>query len=63
MNRTEFEDRICAVRRELQWLEAINHGCQGCADFNEGTCKRFGQVPSAFIVAGCDQWSWDDVPF
>ena len=63
MTRLEFEDRICAVRRELEFLQAVKVGCEACYSFSEGKCKLYGPIPEEFVAVGCDQWEFFDTPF
>ena len=63
MTRLEFEDRICAVRKELKYLEAVKPGCTACDHYDKNTCKLYGQIPADFVEIGCDQWEFMDTPF
>ena len=66
MNRTEFEDRMHACRRELEALQAVHAdmGCRTCWHYAAPTCGLYkSPVPAEFVPNGCDQWDYNDVPF
>lgn len=65
MNRAEFQERVNYCKRELDFLMAVEAGCNRCAKFSSSSkkCADFGEVPADFIAIGCDNWIFDDVPF
>jgi len=65
VNRREFQDHIDYCKRELDWLLAQPTNCTTCAQFDRDVqvCKCFGQVPVEFVMQGCDEWDFDEVPF
>ncbi len=63
MNRLELLDRILDVKKELLWLEEIAPNRKRCDCFRDGTCTKHGPVPAEFQEVGCDEWTFDDVPF
>lgn len=67
MNRNDLIDRINHCTHEIAWLRDIMTNCTGCEHFNKDEaaplCSVHGPIPADFVTQGCDQWSYDDVPF
>jgi hypothetical protein len=65
MNRIELNTKIELFRRELRLLEAIKPGCEGCEyGSRKGWCEKHQATPPAEVQAmGCDDWSYDEIPF
>lgn len=64
MTRTELDDRISYCRRELQTLEAIATNCTRCEHYRHANaCAKYGPIPPEFVAQGCDEWTFDDIPF
>jgi hypothetical protein len=61
---TLAEIRAFHVQR-LAEIERADLGCGGCLHLGEGMrCKKWKAIPPAeFRQAGCDEWTWDEVPF
>ena len=63
MNRSEFTDRLNYAQREVKFLKSVKMNCTSCEKFSDGKCATFGEVPPDFVQRGCDEWSFDEVPF
>ena len=63
MTRNELTDMILDTKKMLHFYEGITPNCISCVTFNKGLCAIHGQVPDEFVEQGCDEWSFDDVPF
>lgn len=65
MNRIELKAKIDLFRRELKSLEAITVSCQHCEFYpRTGWCEKHQATPPAEVAAvGCDDWTFDTVPF
>ena len=67
MKRTELRAKIEIFEAEVLSLKRINQGCGGCEHSHgkrDGTCMKWGQpVPPEHRAAGCDEWTYDEVPF
>ena len=64
MNRNELTDHIAFQERHLAFLRQIKTDCTDCEHFDRGYCRKHqGNPPQEFVSQGCDDWSFDDVPF
>lgn len=65
MTKTELQIRLDLFERELKRLRSIGVGCQSCEHYrNGGQCERWNsQPPPEVMQQGCDDWSYDFVPF
>ena len=65
MTRTELADRIDYCQKELTHLQSVNANCQSCIFRVTETrdCSKYGPIPADFMLKGCDDWQYDDVPF
>ena len=67
MNRDSLAITIKAHEDQLKWLRSINTGCAGCdhfADDLQSFCSHWmDNVPADHQKAGCDAWTFDEVPF
>lgn len=64
MNGIQLQTQVTALREMLSRLEAIHVCCKTCSQYSGTTCKRYGEMPPAEVVAqGCDEWEFDGVPF
>ena len=65
MTKTELQIRIEMHRRELNGLERIRVGCSSCEHYsNAGWCGKFEASPPPDVVEqGCDDWTYDFIPF
>lgn len=57
--------RISELQSELSFLQSINTGCQKCMHFDRGGCRLAdGHTPPVDVLeSGCNEWTWDEVPF
>lgn len=69
MDRATLESVRRVLRVELKRLDAINVKCATCLQWT-GTvqrtmrCAKFDAVPPVDVqAAGCDEWTFDEVPF
>jgi uncharacterized protein YwlG (UPF0340 family) len=64
MTKTELNIRLELHRRELKRLEGIQVNCQSCEHYARAVCLKFQAAPPPDVVAaGCDEWTYDFIPF
>jgi hypothetical protein len=65
MKKTQLKDRITELEKELNMLKAVEPGCPSCRHFaRNGVCGLFEEAPPLDVMkAGCEAWSWDEIPF
>jgi hypothetical protein len=64
MKRNDLTDRINYCNREIAWLREITPNCTRCENFRApNECAKHGPIPDEYITVGCDDWTYDDVPF
>ena len=64
MNRSELKLKIDLHRRELKSLESIAVGCKSCEHFSMPECMKYESNPPPDVVQqGCDEWTYDNIPF
>lgn len=65
MTRTEIQTKINLYRRELRDLEAIKISCMTCEHGQTGGwCNKFQAAPPSDVQAvGCEDWTYDGIPF
>ena len=65
MNRTELHAKIELFGRELKALQAIPVRCGSCLHCTRDMwCDKFKAAPPEEVrTAGCDEWTWDGIPF
>ena len=67
MTRTELQERIDYCQRELAWLQGvqIDANCTRCQhkDITTPGCSKYGPIPPEFLLQGCAEWDFDEVPF
>lgn len=64
MNRAELKIRVDLFERELKQLHAIKVGCRSCEHYSMPECMKYEQSPPPDVVQqGCDEWSYDFIPF
>lgn len=64
MNRTELKTKIEMHQRELAHLTSIQPGCMFCGHYAMPECDKWNAVPPPDVVkAGCDEWTYDGIPF
>ncbi len=66
MKVVEIEVKIGLARREMEYWQGIlkNKVCGECLNFQQGNCLKFNaRPPGGDKEPGCDEWSWDEIPF
>lgn len=64
MTRTELKIRLELHRRELRFLEGISVGCRSCEHYSMPECLKYASSPPPDVVQqGCDEWTYDFIPF
>jgi len=67
MNKAELKIRVELHERELSRLQDIKVQCQSCEHYvyySKPHCKKFEASPPPDVVpVGCDEWSYDFIPF
>lgn len=64
MNRIELKTKIEMHQRELAHLTSIPKGCISCEHFVMPECDKWNAPPPPDVVAaGCDEWTYDGLPF
>ncbi len=64
MTKTELNIRLELHGRELQRLQSIKINCQSCDHYARSMCLKFQAPPPPEVVAqGCDEWTYDFIPF
>jgi hypothetical protein len=64
MTKTELNIRVELHERELARLSSIKVQCQSCEHYARAVCLKFQAAPPPEVVAaGCDDWTYDFIPF
>lgn len=64
MNKAELQVRVEIFERELKQLRSIKVGCQSCVHYARSVCAKWEVAPPPDIVQqGCEEWTYDFVPF
>jgi hypothetical protein len=64
MTQTELKIRLELHGRELKRLQSIRIECQSCEHYMSNFCKKFEAAPPQEVIAnGCDEWTYDFIPF
>lgn len=68
MNQAELKIRVELHQRELTRLRDIKVQCQSCEHYyaynNRPCCDKFKvTIPPEVVPVGCDDWTYDFVPF
>lgn len=64
MKKFEIEAKIELFTRELNSLKRIQINCQNCEHYQQTVCGMFDAKPPTEVLAvGCDEFSWDSIPF
>lgn len=62
----EIRVKIKALMNEAQmWSDILEKkSCPDCEYFQQNVCLKFDAAPPPEVVkVGCDEWSWDEIPF
>lgn len=66
MRPAEIQVKINVARREMEyWQERLaNKSCMGCENYQQFLCIKYQAAPPPEVLkTGCDEWSWDCIPF
>ena len=65
LTRLQLEDTICNLKKDLKFYESIKPACPNCMHFHMSRCAANDdqQIPEDFILLGCADWEYDEVPF
>lgn len=66
MTTAEIQVKINIARREMEFWQGIlkDKSCKTCEHYAVSQCDKFNAQPPADVVkVGCDEWSWDTIPF
>jgi hypothetical protein len=68
MKKIELQAKIELWEREVKALRSIKVSCQTCEYYHlSGSrphCGKFdAQPPAEVLPVGCEEWSYDDIPF
>jgi hypothetical protein len=67
MSPAEIQVKINLAQREADyWREIIaRKSCEDCKQWQHSACSLAGGVvpPDDVVRVGCDNWSWDEIPF
>ena len=67
MTKIELQIRLGLFERELNQLRSIQVHCQSCEHYHYSggpKCDKWNvQPPPEVVRQGCDDWSYDFIPF
>lgn len=66
MRPAEIGVKINIARREMEYWQGVlkDKRCGNCTQYVQGICHKFQAMPPPDVVkTGCDEWSWDEIPF
>jgi hypothetical protein len=66
MRVAEIQVKVNIARREMEYWQSLlkNKVCGECQNFQQGNCLKFNaRPPGGDKEPGCDEWSWDEIPF
>ena len=63
MTRIELDVQRTALRRMLTTLDAVKVECRTCVAWVGSTCEKYGPPPPEVVPVGCDEWTFDQIPF
>lgn len=67
MKPAEIQVKINVLQREMDFWRGVlaDKRCGNCENFNQsGTCIKYNATPpEGDKQPGCDDWSWDSIPF
>lgn len=67
MRPAEIQVKINVLNHELNFWKSLlaKKSCRDCEHGQtQGWCQKFeAQPPEDVQKAGCDEWSWDQIPF
>ncbi len=67
MNRIELKIRVDLFEGELKKLREIKTHCQSCEHYQYSprpACDKWkSQIPPEVVQQGCEEWTYDFIPF
>ena len=66
MTPAEIQVKINIAQREADYWRGIlaDKRCGNCKEYTHGLCYKYQAMPPAGDKEpGCDEWSWDSIPF
>lgn len=66
MRTAEIEVKINVLQREMDFWRGIlaDKRCGNCSSMHGGMCTKYNAMPpEGMHQPGCDEWSWDSIPF
>lgn len=66
MTPAEIQVKINLARREMEFWQGVlaDKRCGNCENFDGHRCDKYeAEPPGGIKEPGCDEWSWDSIPF
>lgn len=66
MRPAEIQVKINVLQREMDFWRGVlaDKRCGNCEHYDFGMCNKYQAAPpEADKQPGCDDWSWDSIPF
>lgn len=66
MTLAEIQVKINLARREMEFWQNIagKKSCRDCTHYAMPECDKFNAAPPPDVVkTGCEEWTWDQIPF
>lgn len=66
MRPAEIGVKINIARREMEYWQSLlkDKNCKTCEHYAMPECDKFQSAPPPDVVkTGCEEWSWDSIPF
>lgn len=66
MRPVEIQVKINIAQREADFWRGIlaDKRCGNCMEWDQGQCAKYQATPPAGEKEpGCEEWSWDSIPF
>lgn len=66
MRAAEIQVKINIAQREVDFWRGVlaDKRCGNCEQFDGNRCGKYdAEPPGGIKEPGCDEWSWDSIPF
>jgi hypothetical protein len=66
MKPAEIEVKISIAQKEADYWRGIlaDRRCGNCKEWHKEMCRKYqASPPQGEKEPGCDEWSWDSIPF
>jgi hypothetical protein len=66
MKPAEIEVKISIAQKEADYWRGIlaDKRCGNCTEWHQEMCRKYQAAPPPEVQsAGCDEWTWDGIPF